>query len=98
MMWFGESWGAPVCQPERHVSTPVGAVCIECDKPIRMGDTGFNMALSGREPATTLAYHRVCFLRTIIPCEMWNTEMKTNLPQRWREHLEEHHHESMEDA
>lgn len=26
--WFGESWGAPVCDPRTHIETPVGMVCI----------------------------------------------------------------------
>lgn len=27
MKWFGDSWGAPVCEPEAHTEAPVGMVC-----------------------------------------------------------------------
>ena len=37
--WFGESWGASVCQGE-HVDTPVGVLCAHCDEPIAEGDQG----------------------------------------------------------
>jgi hypothetical protein len=83
VMWFGESWGAPVCEPEQHTTTPVDHVCVECDKLIESGDTGFVMQSN--------AYHRVCFLRTVIPCEMWNAELKTDMPDRWRQHWDERH-------
>lgn len=25
--WFGESWGAPVCEPGSHIAIPVGMPC-----------------------------------------------------------------------
>jgi hypothetical protein len=31
MRWFGESWGAPVCEDAEHVATPVGCECFECE-------------------------------------------------------------------
>lgn len=86
--WFGESWGAPVCEPEWHTATPVGRNCIECDKPITDGDTGFVLRSTAAEG---VVYHRVCMLRTIIPCEMWGDELRTDMPDRWRRHRAEHH-------
>lgn len=83
MMWFGESWGAPVCDPERNVPTPVGFTCVECDKTVEDGDTGFLLWPN--------AYHRVCFLCTVIPCEMWSDELKADMPDRWRQHWRDRH-------
>ena len=67
--WFGESWGAPVCEPAQHTATPTGEPCAElCGDPIEERDQGFLIPLlrEDREPVL-LAYHRMCFLRTIIP-------------------------------
>lgn len=92
MYWFGESWGAPVCDPEKHVGTPVNSVCVECDIPIMDGDTGFQIPVHSRTEFTVAApYHRVCFLRTVIPCDMWSDEMKQDMPERWRQHFKEKH-------
>jgi hypothetical protein len=88
MMWFGESWGAPVCEPEQHTATPVGRICVECDNPVEDGDTGFVMPVTN---LGSLVYHRVCFLRTVIPCEMWDDLLKTDMTGRWRRHWEGHH-------
>ena len=41
--WFGESWGAPVCQAEQRVPTPVGKQCMWCSEPIAAGDQGHVM-------------------------------------------------------
>jgi hypothetical protein len=85
--WFGESWGAPVCDEMRHLPVPLDQTCPECNKGIRLNDNG--MIFPG--PEGLLAYHRLCFLRTVIPCEMWSEEMKRNMPQRWADHMAEFH-------
>lgn len=87
MKWFGESWGAPTCDPEDHTPTPVGDSCIECKEAIRDGDTGFVV------PSTTcqVFYHRLCFLRTVIPCDLWTDEMKADMPEWWRQHRRDYH-------
>jgi hypothetical protein len=41
MSWFGASWGAACCTPERHVATPVGLECSYCSESIQEGDQGF---------------------------------------------------------
>lgn len=68
MRWFGESWGAPVCDPADHVETPTGTPCTSCTEPIAASDRGLVVPLLGRatEP-TLLPYHHMCFLGTVIP-------------------------------
>ncbi len=43
MMWFGASWGAPVCDPALHVATPVSMCCLYCRQPIEPTDQGVLM-------------------------------------------------------
>ena len=57
--WFGESWGAQVCEPEAHTETPVGAGCLHCGEPIAEGDRGFLDEGAG-------VTHFECGLRMII--------------------------------
>jgi hypothetical protein len=87
--WFGDSWGAPCCDPEEHVATPVRESCGECDRRIVEDDQGF--VLPG--PTGPVVYHQVCFLRTVIPCGMWTEEMLRDLPSYWAEHRRERHPE-----
>lgn len=61
--WFGTSWGAPVCDPVRHLSTPVGEECLFCEKVITADDSGLTIPGVG---ATILrSMHIECFLDTI---------------------------------
>lgn len=55
--WFGESWGAPCCDPADHARTPVGEACAFCEEPIADGDRGF---------ATGLPTHLECTLRSVL--------------------------------
>lgn len=59
MNWFGESWGAPVCNPADKVETPVGQRCQWCLELFGSEDCGLVM-LGGE------AEHRECFLRAVI--------------------------------
>jgi hypothetical protein len=59
MPWFGESWGAPVCDPADHVETPVGAVCLWCVDLIDEQDSGYVYA---NGPAA----HEECCLRQVV--------------------------------
>lgn len=98
MNWFGTDWGAPMCTPERHRPTPVGKPCIECDQPIQEGDAGFIFPVHGRPIGhagftSPIYYHRVCFMRTILPCGMWTGEMLEDLPEHWSAHRAEAHPE-----
>lgn len=90
--WFGESWGAPVCDEDRHLPIPVGKHCHECMIPITEDDHGMLIPCFGYLD-DMLAYHRICFLRTVIPCDMWTDEMRQNMPKRWADHMAEHHAE-----
>lgn len=68
MQWFGESWGAPVCDPADHVDTPVDLQCPYCPKQIDEGDQGFLLPfISDETGVTVLAFHRNCLLRSILP-------------------------------
>ncbi len=49
--WFGESWGAPICDEDYHVETPVGQKCLSSGKTINEDDRGFVM-VSGNEDET----------------------------------------------
>ena len=68
VQWFGESWGAPVCDAEYHAETPVGVACLHCQRPIQAGDQGLIMDCvtmdvspdAKREPA-----HLDCFLKDL---------------------------------
>lgn len=63
--WFGESWGAPACDPDRHKPTPVGDQCISCAQDILDGDQGMIIPFAGMRPAVLGAHHLDCFLREI---------------------------------
>jgi hypothetical protein len=92
MKWFGESWEAPACAEDQHVETPVGMECAECAKPIKEDDQGFVLPYMLTETkAVPIVYHKVCFLRTIIPCEMWNHELLTDMPDYWVQHRKDKH-------
>jgi hypothetical protein len=58
--WFGESWGAPCCDPDEQVETPVGAGCAFCAEPIADGDRGFV------GPGDALPSHLECTLRCVL--------------------------------
>ena len=92
MNWFGKSWGAPCCDTDRHVEAPVGRSCVECDVPIGERDRGFTSVVYPTQEH--IAYHRICFLRTVVPCGMWTDEMLENLPEHWRAHREEWHRDA----
>lgn len=69
--WFGDSWGAPACEAEAHIRTPIGQSCLYCKEPILEGQQGLiqhvvrvrteGMAVS-EEPI-----HLDCFLRGVRP-------------------------------
>lgn len=71
MLWFGETWGAPICEPEKKVTTPVGQECLECKEPILANDQGVMMPFTdfvhGEPRSRMIAEHLDCFLDTILP-------------------------------
>lgn len=66
--WFGESWDAPVCDPARHMPTPVGDRCVECSDLIEEDDQGMIIPFwDGTAPVMLTSTHLTCFLATILP-------------------------------
>lgn len=68
MKWFGESWGAPVCDPEDHIETPVDEVCpgrLCVRKIIREGDRGISVPWVHDGFVDTLDWHLNCFLHEL---------------------------------
>lgn len=70
--WFGQSWGAPCCDPEDHVPTPIGRPCLRCREPIREGDQGLVQPVVGAYAPSGYHYgfeplHIDCFLKGILP-------------------------------
>jgi hypothetical protein len=62
--WFGESWGAPVCDPGTHRDTPVGWLCVACLVAITAADHGLIMPFGyERGAASLVAEHFECFRR-----------------------------------
>jgi hypothetical protein len=70
MKWFGESWGAPACDPEDHGATPVGAKCSGCGIDIREGDQGIRIPFMGlweEQASDFVDWHLDCWLAHIRP-------------------------------
>lgn len=69
MQWFGQSWGAPICDPQDHAATPVGEHCGWCEEPITEEDSGVLIPHVGApfraHEYVTVPYHRECFIRQI---------------------------------
>jgi hypothetical protein len=63
--WFGQSWGASVCDPVDHVETPAGENCTRCGEQLQATDTGVILPYASDPPAS-MPYHRNCYLREII--------------------------------
>lgn len=61
--WFGESWDAPICDPERHIPTPVGWTCHHCLSPIEEYQRGVLMGLLFEVGGWSEVHtHLACFL------------------------------------
>lgn len=68
MQWFGETWGAPVCEDTQQVTTPVGQECFGCDKPIESQDSGVVLPFEGgtTDPRRQAPYHKHCFIEALF--------------------------------
>lgn len=70
--WFDRSWGAPVCEPERHKPTPIGELCMDCQQPIGVLDQGLTvphiyLPKGQTSAAMRLAHiHIDCFLGKVV--------------------------------
>lgn len=65
--WFGEHWGAPVCDEMAHIPTPVGSKCIDCDSLIGEKDQGISQPFVSDEGVTIIFRHLDCYLYTVLP-------------------------------
>jgi len=74
LRWFGESWGAPVCEPQTHIETPVGMPCaghehLHPDSRVGRiveGSQGITIPyLDGKGGITTIAFHLACWLHEV---------------------------------
>lgn len=71
--WFGESWGAPVCEPSEHVDPPVGELCAGHPhmhhefrpEVIAADDQGVMIPYLGNDERTYQAWHLDCWLHEI---------------------------------
>jgi len=64
--WFGESWGAPICDEETRQPTPVGWACASpgCDRLIGADDQGLLIPYVYELGSMSLtAEHIACFRR-----------------------------------
>lgn len=63
MKWFGQSWGAPICDPDEHCPTPVGERCARCLLPIGEREQGLIIPhlFAG---VTQRPWHLLCFLHS----------------------------------
>lgn len=62
--WFGESWGAPVCDPRAHVETPMDETCAwGSGAPIKPGDQG--VGVPDGSTGLYVWYHLDCWMRVI---------------------------------
>lgn len=78
VQWFGESWEAPVCRPDRHVETPDGP-CARCGRRIQLGDKGLLIPFfDGEHPPTREPWHLLCFLIHVD-----STETVARNPEAW---------------
>jgi len=66
LQWFGESWGAPICDPADHADTPTGQACARCEKPIEPGAQGLLVLHVGDiKPPERLPWHLDCWLESL---------------------------------
>jgi hypothetical protein len=66
MKWFGEAWGAPVCSPHSHTTTPLGEACYMCSKEIGVYDRGFILqTVLAEDNLAWLPVHLDCFLENL---------------------------------
>lgn len=63
--WFGQSWGAPICDDTPHVETPVGQPCGWCDELIAAGDRGVTIPHLA-DVWTERPFHFECQMRMVV--------------------------------
>lgn len=64
ILWFGEPWTAPVCQPkDALMGTPSWMHCEPCKKGFQEGDQG---VLIQNEAKGWTGYHKDCIIEEIM--------------------------------
>lgn len=64
MRWFGEHWGAPICDEADRADVPVGRPCLGCSQSITPGTDGLLIPLVA-DTVTEEPWHLDCFLRNV---------------------------------
>jgi hypothetical protein len=59
-VWFGKSWGAPMCADLEHVPTPAGETCQWCTEAIEADASGWGSTRHGPW------MHLECFMRMML--------------------------------
>lgn len=64
--WFGDHWGAPICDDAEQIAVPDGEVCPGgCNRTIRPGEQGLSIPYLHEKGWGHLAWHLDCFLRSV---------------------------------
>lgn len=63
--WFGQSWGAPICDPDDHAPTPVDAPCARCWEPLDADARGVLIPHLEPDGFRERPWHINCFLESI---------------------------------
>jgi hypothetical protein len=63
MKWFGQSWGAPICESADHIATPVGQSCMGCETPFSIIANG--LVLPNEDGEHVVFYHVPCLLHEL---------------------------------
>lgn len=65
MRYFGEPWGAAVCDTGEHVPTPVGWACYACSFPVFAGDQGLLLETWRDDHYELIPVHLDCLTRMV---------------------------------
>lgn len=78
--WWGESWGAPVCDERIHIPTPVREKCAECGRLIHEGHRGASILYVAT--GEYQHWHLGCSLRALgvpVPPALLRLNVKTRM-------------------
>ena len=88
--WFGDDWGAPICQLTPAVPRP-NIKCHLCMEPIVEGDRGLVMPFMGstegipaiihEEGLAQVACHLLCFKKSVLPLESLTDDLEKDLEE-----------------
>lgn len=65
MKWFGESWGAPICDASNQAPVPVGEACPYCTLSFKETDSGVILPYLHDDKQDELAWHLECFWKEL---------------------------------